>query len=139
MLKMKDKRISLSTDLIEGMKSIKYLCWETIFDKKIMDIRRKEYLYLTIIRIADGFSGMFWNCINYILLFVFLISYINLQHITNVKDGSANIFEIIALFGNFTIIQIYRYSRVPFRDHPMGFEQHLQELHFLLKNPKIFE
>lgn len=40
MMKIKDKRISLSTDLIEGMKSIKYLCWENIFDKKIMSIRK---------------------------------------------------------------------------------------------------
>lgn len=39
MMKFKDKRISLSNDLIEGIKSIKYLCWEKIFDKKVMKIR----------------------------------------------------------------------------------------------------
>jgi len=43
MMKVKDKRISLSTDLIEGMKSIKYLGWENIFDRKIMAIRKKEF------------------------------------------------------------------------------------------------
>jgi hypothetical protein len=85
MLVLKDKRISLSTDLIEGMKSIKYLCWETIFDKKIMDIRRKEYMALLILRASDGLVGMLWNCINYILLFAFLTSYNSMHNITNIK------------------------------------------------------
>ena len=85
MLKSKDKRISLSKDLIEGMKSIKYLCWEQIFDKKIMEIRNKEYLALTILRASDGLEGMLWNCINYILLYVSLTEYNSLNHITNIK------------------------------------------------------
>ena len=85
MLKSKDKRISLTTDLIEGMKSIKYLCWEKIFDKKIMEIRKKEYLALTILRASDGLVAMLWNCINYILLYVFLKGYLSLNHITNIK------------------------------------------------------
>ena len=77
MLKYKDKRISLSTDIIEGIKSIKYLSWEKIFNKKIMDIRNKEYFLLTIIRITDGFSRLFWNCIKQVLLYAFLTSYID--------------------------------------------------------------
>jgi len=85
MLKSKDKRISLSKDLIEGMKSIKYLCWEQIFDKKIMEIRNKEYLSLTILRASDGLVAMLWNCINYILLYVSLTEYNSLNHITNIK------------------------------------------------------
>jgi len=31
----KDKRVSISTDIIQGIKSIKYLSWEEIFEKKI--------------------------------------------------------------------------------------------------------
>lgn len=85
MLKLKDKRISLSNDIIEGMRSIKYLCWEAIFDKKIMEIRKKEFFYLTIIRISDASVGILSNCLNYILLFTFLISYINLEQLTNVN------------------------------------------------------
>ena len=85
MLKSKDKRISLSKDLIEAMKSIKYLCWEKIFDKKIMEIRKKEYLALTIFRASDGLVAMHMNCINYILLYVVLTEYNSLNHITNIK------------------------------------------------------
>jgi ATP-binding cassette subfamily C (CFTR/MRP) protein 1 len=43
-LQYKDKRISLSTDVIEGMKSIKYLSWEGVFESKIMAIRRREFI-----------------------------------------------------------------------------------------------
>jgi len=64
-----------------------------------MEIRKKEYFSLTIGRIADGFLAIFWSCLNYILLFTFLLSYINLQNISNIKEGGANIFSIIALFG----------------------------------------
>lgn len=35
MFKHKDRRTALSTDIIEGMKSIKYLCWERIFERKV--------------------------------------------------------------------------------------------------------
>ena len=85
MMKIKDKRISLSTDLIEGMKSIKYLCWENIFDKKIMEIRKKEFTQVVYMTVGEGFLELFWNSINYILLFAFLISYMTLQNITNIK------------------------------------------------------
>jgi ABC-type bacteriocin/lantibiotic exporter with double-glycine peptidase domain len=35
----KDVRVAISKDVIEGIKSIKYLCWEEIFEKKIMKLR----------------------------------------------------------------------------------------------------
>ena len=35
----KDVRVGISKDVIEGIKSIKYLGWEEIFEKKIMQIR----------------------------------------------------------------------------------------------------
>lgn len=35
MMGYKDKRVALITDMIECMKSIKYLSWEGIFEKKI--------------------------------------------------------------------------------------------------------
>ena len=50
-----------------------------------MEIRKKEYLALAILRASDGLVGMLWNCINYILLYVFLTEYNSLNHITNIK------------------------------------------------------
>jgi hypothetical protein len=45
MLTVKDQRISLTRDVIEGIKSIKFLCWERVFNKKILDKRKKEFTF----------------------------------------------------------------------------------------------
>ena len=34
-MKQKDQRISLTTDILQGIKQIKYLHWEDTFNKKI--------------------------------------------------------------------------------------------------------
>jgi len=73
----KDKRVALSKDVIEGMKSIKYLGWEKIFKKKIGLIRSKELTYASFVRIVDGVSTLFWNSAHYFLLYFFLIGYVN--------------------------------------------------------------
>ncbi|KAL4453909.1 hypothetical protein ABPG74_003792 [Tetrahymena malaccensis] len=92
----KDSRISLCKDVIEGMKSIKYLGWQDIFSKKIKDMRQKEFLNVAAMRSIDGIFSTFIVCSNYFLLYCFIVSYIN--------DGNelinSNVFTIIALFGN---------------------------------------
>ena len=35
----RDKRVSLMTDILTGIKSIKFLSWERIFNQKIEEIR----------------------------------------------------------------------------------------------------
>jgi len=50
----KDKRVALSKDVIEGMKSIKYLGWEKIFKGKIEALRSKEFKHVSIVRCLDG-------------------------------------------------------------------------------------
>ena len=76
-LKVKDKRVALSKDVIEGMKSIKYLGWEKIFKGKIDKIRMEEFKYASITRVFDGVLSVFWNCANYFLLFFFLIGFVD--------------------------------------------------------------
>ncbi|EAR83355.2 ABC transporter C family protein (macronuclear) [Tetrahymena thermophila SB210] len=96
--KKKDARVSISKDVIEGMKSIKYLGWEEIFKQKIEKIRSKEFSYIITTRCLDGVLSIFWNCISYFLLFFFLVSYVNDGN--NLADS--NVFTIIALFGILT-------------------------------------
>ncbi|KAL4497795.1 hypothetical protein ABPG72_000550 [Tetrahymena utriculariae] len=92
----KDSRISLCKDVIEGIKSIKYLGWQNIFSNKIKDLRQKEFINVTAMRSIDGIFSTFMVCSNYFLLYCFIVSYIN--------DGNelinSNVFTIIALFGN---------------------------------------
>ncbi len=84
--------------MIEGMKSIKYLSWESIFEKKINAFRKKEFSILVWIKTSDGAITVFWNTIQYILLYAFIISYLDLGN----ELSDANVFTIIALFGFLT-------------------------------------
>lgn len=47
-MKFKDKRVTLSKDIIEGIKNIKLMGWEAIFERKINDIRKNEFCCLRI-------------------------------------------------------------------------------------------
>lgn len=59
------------------MKSIKYLGWEKIFKGKIEGLRRKEFKNISIARCLDGFYTLFWNSANYVLLYFFLIEFVD--------------------------------------------------------------
>jgi hypothetical protein len=81
------------------MKSIKYLCWERIFERKVEDIRSKEFCMLAIVRGSDGLLAVFWNTIGRVLMFVFLVGYLE------GGDGdlaNVNVFTLIALFDSLT-------------------------------------
>ncbi|KAL4477434.1 hypothetical protein ABPG74_002584 [Tetrahymena malaccensis] len=98
LFQQKDQRVSLSKDVIDAMKSIKYLCWEDIFQRKIEKTRSCEFKQVIAIRVIDGVLGVFWNCLSYFLLFFFLISYVDDGHTL----ADCNVFTIIALFGILT-------------------------------------
>jgi len=90
----KDKRVALSKDVIEGMKSIKYLGWEKIFKGKIEAIRNKELKFSCLARWLCGISSTLWNSTNYFLLYFFLVGYVDEGN----DLRSSNVFTIIALF-----------------------------------------
>ncbi|KAL4495492.1 hypothetical protein ABPG72_020233 [Tetrahymena utriculariae] len=98
MYKIKDERATLTKDVIEGIKSIKYLSWEYIFLQKINSIRHREYKNLIFLKVLDGILTIFWQSLKVILLYTFLKGYLDQGN--NLKDS--NIFTIIALFGSLT-------------------------------------
>ncbi len=71
----KDLRLGLTTDIYSGIKSIKYLSWEEIFDKKINFLRNLEFKSLSIIKGSDGILGIFWGVFSYVVLFITIIVY----------------------------------------------------------------
>jgi len=97
MLTIKDRRIELTKDVVEGMKSIKYLSWEKIFSGKILGIRKQEFVFVVLTRVSDCFVAVFWNSVSYILLYIFLTAYVQENDIEN-----SNVFSIIVLFGYLT-------------------------------------
>jgi len=76
-LKFKDCRVGLTTDVIDGIKQIKYLSWEESFSKRIMKWRNNEFLMLSIRKIFDGISSVYWNNVSYVLLCVYISTSVN--------------------------------------------------------------
>ncbi|EAR86953.2 ABC transporter C family protein (macronuclear) [Tetrahymena thermophila SB210] len=92
-----DKRVALSQDVIEGIKSIKFLGWEKIFENKILDFRSKEYKHIIMTKSLDCINTIFWNCVSYFMLYSFLTNFISEEEGKSLKDS--NVFTLIALFG----------------------------------------
>jgi ABC-type bacteriocin/lantibiotic exporter with double-glycine peptidase domain len=86
----KDKRISLSTDVFQGIKSIKYLSWEEIFQRRISDIRKMEFGALASYKAYNTCEGVFWNTFPSLMLFLTLVWYVHEGN--NLYD--ANVFTV---------------------------------------------
>lgn len=93
-LKSKDKRVSLIKDVINCMKSIKYLSWEKVFIDKIMKHRKEEFKTMCFWKMNDSFMQILWNCLRLLLMYGFLSNFISNGH--QLKD--TNIFVVIMLF-----------------------------------------
>ena len=86
----KDQRISLTTDVINGIKQIKYLHWEAVFYKKIKKIRLFEFNYLKLSKYLDAFCVFFWACTSTIIATTTFLTFIWFGH--NLKEN--NIFTV---------------------------------------------
>ena len=87
----KDKRISLSTDVLQGIKSIKYLSWEKIFLNKINDFRNREFKNLQFLKACDVMIGFFFIFSPTLMIFATLAWYV--QEGNSIYD--ANAFTVI--------------------------------------------
>ncbi|KAL4486802.1 hypothetical protein ABPG72_006634 [Tetrahymena utriculariae] len=88
-----DQRLKLIEDIINGFKQIKYLGWESFFEKKVQNIRNLEFKQVQGIEYGDTFINFFRRITQSVLLFV------TLQNIK--KLGSINIFTSLVLFDKF--------------------------------------
>jgi hypothetical protein len=51
----------LTEDVVAGIKSIKCLCWESIFQEKIMDYRNEEFKWLKKAKYLDMLCVLIWS------------------------------------------------------------------------------
>lgn len=59
-MKAKDARVELNSEVLAGMKVIKFQAWEESFQKRIMDLRQAELRQLFRYYVASSFSRMLW-------------------------------------------------------------------------------
>lgn len=61
LMKAKDKRIELNSEVLSGMKVIKLQAWEEPFQKRILDLRGAELRQLLGYFVINAVSGMLWT------------------------------------------------------------------------------
>ena len=101
MMKWKDKRIKLMSELIFGIRIIKMQAWESLFQSRIYSIRNQEMKFMKKIKYLDALCVYFWATTPLIISCSTFTTYVLLgNHLT-----SAKVFTCLALF-NMLIIPL---------------------------------
>jgi len=91
-MKVKDKRIDLTSDVIKSIKAIKYLGWEQVFQKKIQDLRDEEFSYLSKIKYTDVFCILLWTVTSVTIVTITFLSYSSMGEGHNLQE--TNVFTV---------------------------------------------
>jgi len=60
MIEHRDERLKLTTAVVIGIRALKFLSWEEIFQNKIMKIRDKEFSFVRKAKYLDALCVYFW-------------------------------------------------------------------------------
>ncbi|KAL9538569.1 hypothetical protein MBANPS3_010833 [Mucor bainieri] len=61
LMKARDKRVSLMTEVLQGIRQIKFFAWETNWEKRVMEARDAELAQLAITYINGIFFSLVWQ------------------------------------------------------------------------------
>ncbi|KAK3704049.1 hypothetical protein RRG08_049006 [Elysia crispata] len=61
-MKLKDSRIKLMNEILNGIKVLKLYAWEDSFEKQVLDIRSKELNVLKKSAYLNALTTFFWTC-----------------------------------------------------------------------------
>jgi len=79
-MKAKDKRIDLTTDVLKGIKAIKYFGWEETFIRKILSLRQQEFSCLSKIKYLDVFCLILWTITSVLIVTATFIAFSYMKH-----------------------------------------------------------
>ncbi|KAM6461779.1 ATP-binding cassette sub-family C member 10 isoform 2-T3 [Liasis olivaceus] len=95
MLKHKDVRVKLMTELLCGMRVIKFYAWEQHFDARVKACRAKELKSLRAIKYLDAVCVYLWAALPVVVSIVIFITYVLLGH----QLSATKVFTALALVG----------------------------------------
>ncbi|XP_026551319.1 multidrug resistance-associated protein 7 isoform X1 [Pseudonaja textilis] len=95
MLKHKDIRVKLMTELLGGMRVIKFYAWESHFDARVKACRAKELKSLRAIKYLDAVCVYLWAALPVVVSIVIFITYVLLGH----QLSATKVFTALALVG----------------------------------------
>ncbi|KAJ8316169.1 hypothetical protein KUTeg_006183 [Tegillarca granosa] len=98
MMDIKDKRSKLMSEILNGMKVLKFYAWEPSFEKKVQDIRNKELRVLRTLFFLDTVYVFTFGLVPYMVGVVTFSIYIFTQEDSYLDPGKA--FVALSLFDN---------------------------------------
>lgn len=60
-MEARDKRVSLMTEVLQGIRKIKFFAWESKWEARIMESRNQELYQLAITYINGVFYSLVWQ------------------------------------------------------------------------------
>ncbi|XP_041696380.2 ATP-binding cassette sub-family C member 10 [Coregonus clupeaformis] len=95
MLTHKDSRVKLMTEVLFGIRVIKFYNWEAYFAQKIADCRRQELSHLKAIKYLDAVCVYTWGALPVVISIITFVTYVLLGH----ELTAAKVFTTLALVG----------------------------------------
>uniref|UniRef100_A0A3Q3ALX2 ATP-binding cassette sub-family C member 10 n=1 Tax=Kryptolebias marmoratus TaxID=37003 RepID=A0A3Q3ALX2_KRYMA len=95
MLKCKDNRVKLMTEILFGIRVIKFYNWEAHFTQKVTDYRKQELSHLKAIKYLDAMCVYTWAALPVVISILTFVMYVLLGH----QLTAAKVFTTVALVG----------------------------------------
>nr|XP_005155817.1 multidrug resistance-associated protein 7 isoform X1 [Danio rerio]XP_021329903.1 multidrug resistance-associated protein 7 isoform X1 [Danio rerio]XP_021335425.1 multidrug resistance-associated protein 7 isoform X1 [Danio rerio] len=95
MLQHKDGRVKLMTEILFGIRVLKYYNWEEHFTQKIEEARKKELHHLKLLKYLDAVCVYTWAALPVVISILTFITYVLLGN----NLTAAKVFSTLALVG----------------------------------------
>ncbi|XP_032419246.1 multidrug resistance-associated protein 7 [Xiphophorus hellerii] len=95
MLKYKDDRVKLMTEILFGIRVIKFYNWEPHFTQKVARCREQELAHLKNLKYLDAMCVYIWAALPVIICVLTFVIYVLLGH----QLTAAKVFTTVALVG----------------------------------------
>ncbi|XP_051957113.1 ATP-binding cassette sub-family C member 10-like isoform X3 [Xyrauchen texanus] len=95
MLVYKDARVKLMTELLFGIRVLKYYNWEEHFSQKVAEARKQELHHLKILKYLDAVCVYTWAALPVVISILTFITYVLLGN----NLTAAKVFSTLALVG----------------------------------------
>ncbi|XP_054459670.1 ATP-binding cassette sub-family C member 10 [Anoplopoma fimbria] len=95
MLRHKDSRVKLMTEILFGIRVIKFYNWEPHFTQKVNDCRKQELSHLKALKYLDAMCVYTWAALPVVISILTFVTYVLLGH----QLTAAKVFTTLALVG----------------------------------------
>nr|XP_057929330.1 ATP-binding cassette sub-family C member 10 isoform X2 [Doryrhamphus excisus] len=95
MLRYKDSRVKLMTEILFGIRVIKFYSWEAHFTQKVSECRQGELTHLKAIKYLDAMCVYTWAALPVVISILTFVTYVLLGH----QLSAAKVFTTLALVG----------------------------------------